>query len=211
MISSSNPCGRRIWRHTTPVTTSERTYGAKNSVRRIARPLIRVLSSIASPSANGIWNANDSTMMMTLWRSAAVKLRVGERSPEVVEADELVERLEPVPVVQAVAHALHDRIDDEHAVEQQRRREERDDHRPWHPHQRSLAVGGARAQRLDAGVLMGWCPVRCVVPVDASLAASTGTTVSTAACSSAAGHRSDRGSGVLRRCLHRRTAMPSRR
>ena len=38
--------------------------------------------------------------------------------------DEVVERLEAVPVVQAVAQALHDRIQHEHAVEQQRRQQE---------------------------------------------------------------------------------------
>jgi hypothetical protein len=65
------PSGRRIWRHTTPVTTSDRTYGAKNSVRRIARPRRRALRSIAMASANGIWNASDRTMMIVLWRRAS--------------------------------------------------------------------------------------------------------------------------------------------
>ena len=55
---SSSPSGRRICRHTTPVTTSDSTYGAKNSVRRIARPWIRELSSNASPSANGTCSAD---------------------------------------------------------------------------------------------------------------------------------------------------------
>ena len=70
---SSSPSGRRIWRHTTPVATSESTYGAKNSVRSHARPRSFWFRRTARPSAIGIWIVSDSTMMTTLCRSAPRK------------------------------------------------------------------------------------------------------------------------------------------
>ncbi len=112
-VWSSSPAGRRIWRHTTPVTTSDSTYGAKNSVRSSARPAILALSSSARPRANGIWSSSESTMIVDVVPHRVAEQRVVERPTEVVEADELVERLEPVPVEHAVAHALHDRVEHE--------------------------------------------------------------------------------------------------
>ena len=49
-----------------PVTASERTYGRKNSSRKIARPRNRRLSITASASENGIWIASDRMMIRTL-------------------------------------------------------------------------------------------------------------------------------------------------
>ena len=151
---SSSPSGRRIWRHTTPVTTSDSTYGAKNSVRSTARPLIREFSSSARPSANGIWSASDSTMMIDVVAQRVAEESVGERPPEVVEPDEVVERLEPVPVVQAVARALHDRVEHEHAVERERRQQERDDHRPRHARR---AARRSRGRSVRVGVVERRC------------------------------------------------------
>ena len=50
--------------------------------------------------------------------------RVGQRALEVGEPDELVQRLEPVPVEEAVAGRLDDREQDEQGVQRQRREHE---------------------------------------------------------------------------------------
>ena len=62
--------------------------------------------------------------MRALWLTAPEEDRVGQRPLEVGEPDELVERLEPVPVEQAESRRLDDREQDEQGVERQRREHE---------------------------------------------------------------------------------------
>ena len=95
-------------------------------------------------------------------RERAAEDLVLERGREVREADEVRELSEAVPVVQAVARALDDGVDQEHAVQQERRRQERQDQRPpprpaelrvWGcvlGHERSLE-GGPSRQRCRLG------------------------------------------------------------
>ena len=139
MISSSSPFGRRIWRHTTPVTTSERTYGREEQRAQDGPALDASVQQHRQPERERDLKCQRQHDDDDVVPQRGGELGVRESPPEIVEADELVERLETVPVVQAVPHALHDRIDDEDAVEEHRRREEGDDHLPWQTHQRSLA------------------------------------------------------------------------
>ena len=129
-IWSRSPFGRRIWRQTTPVTTSDRMYGAKNSVRNTPRPGSLALSSTARPSANGIWSSSDRTMRMPLWRIALAEQIVRPDPAEVVDPDEVGGRSVPVPVVEAVARALGDRVDHEGDEERDGGEQEGDDRRP---------------------------------------------------------------------------------
>ena len=117
-------CGWSSSRKTMPVTTSERTYGRKNSSRNMARPRNRRLSITASASENGIWIASDRTMTSTLLPIAARKASLRQRDLVVLEADEVGERLQPVPLVEAVVRGLDDREQDEHDVERERRQQE---------------------------------------------------------------------------------------
>lgn len=48
--------------NSTPVMTSDRMYGAKNSIRYTARPRSFWLSSTAMASANGSWRTTESPM-----------------------------------------------------------------------------------------------------------------------------------------------------
>ena len=63
--------------------------------------------------------------MIPLCRSPRGSL-VAERLAEVVETDEVAQRTEPVPVVEAVPGALDDRVEHEHGVQGERRSQEGD-------------------------------------------------------------------------------------
>ncbi len=58
---------------TMPVTASDRTYGRKNSRRKIARPRKRRLSSTASARLNGIWTNSDRTTISRLLPTEVMK------------------------------------------------------------------------------------------------------------------------------------------
>ena len=94
-------------------------------------------------------------------RQRAAEDVVLERSREVREADEVREVSEAVPVVQAVPRALDDGVDQEHGVQQERRRQERQDQRPApRPAGRRaggcvLASRGARPEEGRAGAAAG--------------------------------------------------------
>ena len=61
------------------------------------------------PSENGIWMGSDSTMMNTLLPTAFRNTSLAERTLVVLEADEVGQRLEAVPLVQAEVRGLDDR------------------------------------------------------------------------------------------------------
>ena len=102
---STNAPGWRSSRNTIPVTASDSTYGRKNRSRNTARPGKRRLSITASASENGIWTASDRTMTKRLLPTAVVEGVAAERDLVVLEADEVGERREAVPLVQAVVGA----------------------------------------------------------------------------------------------------------
>ena len=122
--ASARPFGWRSRLQTIAVMTSAMTYGAKKTRRRIARPRNWRFSISARPSANGIWTTSDRTTMKRVVADGAEEDRVGQRALEVGEPDEVVHRLEPVPVEEAVAGRLDDREQDEHGVQRQRREHE---------------------------------------------------------------------------------------
>ena len=104
---SSSPSGRRIWRQTTPVATSESTYSAKNSVQRTPVPQLLVEQDGEAERDRDL--DRDGQHDDDVVPEGAAEDRIAERPAEVVETDEVVERLEPVPVVEAVPGALDDR------------------------------------------------------------------------------------------------------
>ena len=84
--------------------------------------------------------------MNALCATAPQEDRVGQGPLEVGQPDELVERLEPVPVEQAVAGRLDDREQDEHGVQRQRRQHEQ----PGDAPRAQVPAGrGTRSRRLS--------------------------------------------------------------
>ena len=186
-IWSSRPFGRRIWRHTTPVTTSDRMYGAKNSVRNTARPVSLALSS--TRQAERERDLEQQRQDDEDRRCGVIALRnriVRTTSPEVVEPDELVERAEPVPVVEAVPRALDDRVEheDEYSTTAGSRNTTIVGHgiRPRLERRRSECVCAVMAMRSSSG---GRMPDASVPPErDGDLSAAGGAAVMAAAASS---------------------------
>ena len=104
---SSSPSGRRIWRQTTPVATSESTYSEEQRPEDAVPQLLVEQDGEAERDRDldrdGQHDDDDVVP------EGAAEDRIAERPAEVVEIDEVVERLEPVPVVEAVPGALDDR------------------------------------------------------------------------------------------------------
>ena len=104
-----------------PVIASDSTYGTKNRSRKIARPGKRRLRSTASPSENGIWRSErqDDDQDVVAHRLPEHVARDGHLV--VLKPDEVVQRAEAVPLVQAEVRGLDDRDDDEDEIEQRAR------------------------------------------------------------------------------------------
>ena len=92
----------------------------------------RRLSITASASENGIWIASDRTTTSRLLPMARPEAVARQRDLVVLEADEVGERREPVPLVQAEVGGLDDREHHEQHVERQR----------GHPSNSSVAASG---------------------------------------------------------------------
>ena len=129
-VASIRASGMRSLLNTMPVIASDSTYGTKNSSRKMARPGKRRLSRTASASENGIWRSErqDDDQHVVAHRLPEHVARQGNLV--VLEPDEVRQRPEPVPLVQAEMRGLEDRDDDEDEVQRQRGQEEEADRQP---------------------------------------------------------------------------------
>ena len=96
------PFGYRSSWNTTPVTTSDRTYGAKNRTRSTVRPRKLPVELQRQPEREGDLESERQDDDEDVVPDRPLEHRVGERLRVVVETDELGERRQAVPVEQAV-------------------------------------------------------------------------------------------------------------
>ena len=131
-----------------PVIASDSTYGTKNSSRKMARPGKRRLSRTASASENGIWRSErqDDDQHVVAHRLPEHVARQGDLV--VLEPDEVRQRAEAVPLVQAELGRLEDRDDDEDEVQHERGQQEEADRQPLPGQPRTRT--GCRSVRLAA-------------------------------------------------------------
>ena len=108
----------------TPAMTSASTYGTKMIMRRTPWPRILRLSSSAMARPSGSWMTIETTTMIRLCWSASMKTVVRQHARVVLEADEVVQRAEPVPAVDRELDGLDDRHQHEDHEQEQRRRHE---------------------------------------------------------------------------------------
>ena len=108
-VWSASPPGWSISDHTTAVTTSESTNGAKKRIRSSARPFRRWLRIQRDPERERELHRQREHDEDAVVLQRAAEDVVVERALEVVQADEVVGEREPVPLVAAVVEGLEDR------------------------------------------------------------------------------------------------------
>ena len=116
---SARPCGWSISDHTTAATTSESTNGAKKRTRSSARALQALVEDPRDPQREGQLHGEREHDDDPVVLEGAPEDVVVEGALEVVQADEVGRRGEPVPLVAAVVEGLEDRRHHEQAVERE--------------------------------------------------------------------------------------------